>query len=115
MHNYTLRQEVSNFGSDERAKQKKLKKPKQKKKKKKKKKKGDEENPAVCTSVRIYTHLHAFVCICMHRTLLGFVSPLRWKHCESPFSLASVIVVRHGLVTGYQPRGMTRYIRLQYT
>ena len=34
---------------------------------------------------------------------------LRWKHCESPCSLASVVAD----LTGYQPRGRTRYIRLQ--
>ena len=48
-------------------------------------------------SVCICMHLHASVCICMHYKLLGFISSLRWKHCESPFSLASAVAVRHGL------------------
>ena len=61
MHNYTLLEEDSNSGLDERAKQKKVGEPKQKKRKK-----DGDDNPEVCTSVRIYMHVHASLCISMH-------------------------------------------------
>jgi hypothetical protein len=95
IHNCTLQEETNYSDSDETA---------EKKKKKKKKKKEDKTDTQVCMSVRICmpsaTHLHAL------NTLQIL---LRWKHCESPCSLASVVAD----LTGYQPRGRTRYIRLQ--
>ena len=45
----------------------------------------------------LYYLYYLDACTCIHRKLLSFISSLRWKHCESPFSLASVVAVRHGL------------------
>ena len=110
IHNCTLQEETNCSDSDETAEKKK--------KKKKKKKKEDKTETQVCMSVRICMHL---LRICMH--LLRICMPsathlhalntprilLRWKHCESPCSLASVVAD----LTGYQPRGRTRHIHLQ--
>jgi len=86
MPNYTLQQEDSNSDSDERAKQKKLEKSKQKKKKKK----DDEEGLEVCTSVRIYTHLHASACICMHlyASVCIKYSSVLYHHCVGSIARA---------------------------
>ena len=107
MHNYTLQQADNSSGSDESAKQ-------EKQQKRKNQKKDDKEDSEECTFVRICTHLkgiasayicmhlYASICIWMHWIILGFISPLYWEHCESLFSLASVVAVHHGLPTERQ-------------